>query len=378
MKKKILMIASYFPPCGGVGVFRITKFAKYLKYYGYDPIIVTMDSCYYPSNDNSLLEDIKGLTIHRIKFGNSKKTIDGFKKALLTELPHIIEKENPDCLFLTGGPFQILPVGRKMFELYKTPYYIDLRDPWSLQKIQGKTKISRIKSKMIRIRDSYYERKTFSKAKGIIVVNESMKIEYQKKYPQYSFHVITNGVDEEDFQKCKPIVNKEFTICYTGKFDVSAGFRDPSNFFKAISDIENIKFVHVGNKEEKVINLSKQYNCYNKCNFVGFKGYYDTISYQKGASLLLLISGNEPSEQTGKIFDYAFSNRPILVISNKNNEIYKICKELKNAYVVENNEKSIKETINKILNNPPKNVENNLKKYSRKELTKELINVIGK
>ena len=34
MKKKILMISTYFPPSGGVGVFRITKFAKY-----YTPIV---------------------------------------------------------------------------------------------------------------------------------------------------------------------------------------------------------------------------------------------------------------------------------------------------------------------------------------------------
>ena len=35
VNKKVLMIAQRFPPAGGVGTFRVTKFVKYLKEFGW-------------------------------------------------------------------------------------------------------------------------------------------------------------------------------------------------------------------------------------------------------------------------------------------------------------------------------------------------------
>ena len=159
-KKKILMIATYFPPSGGVGVFRVTKFAKYLKLSGYEPVVVTIDNKYCINKDDSLLKDIDGIKIYRLDFEIENSSVEkAFKKALDKEIYGIVENEKPDVLFLTGGPFKILPIGRKVYDKYKIPYIIDLRDPWSLQKNNGTNVITIFKTKIYRFMESISEKK---------------------------------------------------------------------------------------------------------------------------------------------------------------------------------------------------------------------------
>jgi hypothetical protein len=44
-KRRVLVIAYYWPPAGGSGVQRFLKFVKYLREYGWEPVV------YVPKND---------------------------------------------------------------------------------------------------------------------------------------------------------------------------------------------------------------------------------------------------------------------------------------------------------------------------------------
>ena len=172
------------------------------------------------------------------------------------EKDEIIIKEKPSVVFITGGPFYVLPIGRFLYDKYDLPYIIDLRDPWAFQKNKNN-----FKYKLIKLKNILLERYTFKKASCILTVNETMENMYKNFYPKYNFLTITNGYDEEDFLNIKPKQFNDFTIVYTGKFDVSAGFRDPSDLFKVIKELNNeqifINFVHVGEVEQKlkIVNL---------------------------------------------------------------------------------------------------------------------------
>jgi hypothetical protein len=56
--KKVLIITYYWPPSGGSGVQRWVKFTKYLRSFGWEPIIYTVTSGEYPVLDHSLEKDI--------------------------------------------------------------------------------------------------------------------------------------------------------------------------------------------------------------------------------------------------------------------------------------------------------------------------------
>ena len=63
---KVLFISYLFPPVGGGGVQRSSKFVKYLPYFGWMPIVITVKEPYDFYGDETLLLDVKeDLKIYR-------------------------------------------------------------------------------------------------------------------------------------------------------------------------------------------------------------------------------------------------------------------------------------------------------------------------
>ena len=56
--KKVLIITYYWIPSGGAGVQRWVKFTKYLRDFGWEPVIYTPENPEYPSVDTSFERDI--------------------------------------------------------------------------------------------------------------------------------------------------------------------------------------------------------------------------------------------------------------------------------------------------------------------------------
>src|SRR5688572_31787310 len=58
MKKKVLIIAYYWPPSGGSGVQRWLKFVKYLAQLGCEPYVFTPENPSFAIRDESLIKDV--------------------------------------------------------------------------------------------------------------------------------------------------------------------------------------------------------------------------------------------------------------------------------------------------------------------------------
>ena len=83
--KKVLIITYYWPPGSGSGVQRFLKFSKYLKQFGWEPIILTVKNGNFSSFDKSLEADISEDTLvykstslepyywYNLLFGNKNK-----------------------------------------------------------------------------------------------------------------------------------------------------------------------------------------------------------------------------------------------------------------------------------------------------------------
>lgn len=57
-KKRVLVIAYYWPPAGGPGVQRWLKFSKYLPENGWQPTLLVPDGASYPVLDETLTEEV--------------------------------------------------------------------------------------------------------------------------------------------------------------------------------------------------------------------------------------------------------------------------------------------------------------------------------
>lgn len=365
--KNILLIGYYLPPASGVGTIRITKFAKYLKQLNYNPVVVTVSDKNYKNKDNSLLNDLKGIKVYRLDICNYyKREGKNFYYSLKLKIDDIVKKEKIDFSFITGGPFEYLKIGIYLKKKLNINYIIDLRDPWSLQKTIDGNFIKKFKNRIYKYICYLNEKKIFKYSTYITTVNETLSNDYKRKFKNIKnkFYTIPNAIDFDDYLNVKAKQFKKKTIIYSGKFSTSSGFRNPCNLFKAIDELnkegEKIEFIHVGDIDKKVKDIVEENN-YSFVRFLGYCDYNNTISLCKGADLLVIISTDEPCEQTGKIYDYLGVEKPILAISNNYNEISKICEKYSIKIVDKDDVTGIKNSISLLLNS-------DFKKYNVKSL----------
>jgi glycosyltransferase involved in cell wall biosynthesis len=240
---KILIITYYWPPAGGPGVQRWLKFAKYLPQHKIQPIILTVDPQYatYPIFDSSLEDEIQDdikvirtksfelFSIYKKITGSDQVPYSGFateenisflqkisrfirgnfflpdprkgwNKFALKAAKELIKKENIHLIITTGPPHSTHLIGNQLKKIYKNlNWTADFRDPWVDIFYYNKFYPTKFSKKI----DTGFEKRTFENADKIIVVSNSMKVNYANKYSNQShkIHVITNGYDPDDFRE---------------------------------------------------------------------------------------------------------------------------------------------------------------------------------
>jgi len=173
--KKALIITYYWPPSGGAGVQRWLKFVKYLREFGWEPIVYTPENPEFPEIDESLYSDIpENLTVIktpiREPYTAYKKFIGRTKKEKINAGFLSEKKRNPflenisvwirgnffipdarllwikpsvkfllkyltgnpvDIIISTGPPHSMHIIAMKLNESLKLPWVADFRDPWT-------------------------------------------------------------------------------------------------------------------------------------------------------------------------------------------------------------------------------------------------------
>ena len=212
--KKILIIAYYFPPAAGVGTFRVTKFVKFLPFFGWKPIVLTVKTSYYGRLDNTLMSDIsKNIKIYRTDIMNFPINDVGIKwlLPLLRNAQKIIKKEKIDVLYFTGGPFyqwRIAPVIKKKYNTCIIKYGVD--NPNKSAYIRDKTKKTCIKKYNVNcsLQSKSAKEKTTNTCLikyGTISPNQNKRIHEKQQISSLRFHEFKNtniwyqGSYEHDF-----------------------------------------------------------------------------------------------------------------------------------------------------------------------------------
>ncbi|WP_285009883.1 glycosyltransferase [Pedobacter faecalis] len=333
--KKVVVIATYFPPAGGIATFRITKFVKFLPRFDWQPIVLTVKEDAYKECgfliDNTLSKDLANdLTIYRTDIGAEPSVMKGLRKGLPTRwlkplfaiIGSLIKNERPDLLFATGDPFFPLLVAPFAKVRYGLNYVIDLRDPWKLA-IKDNP-IPGLKGKIFTPLNNFLEPLVLNRASKVIVVSEKMAEDYRAAYPKRpanDFIVIPNGYDPNDYDCIPAVALHGFTVTYAGKFLSGKSFRNPEPFFKALNILKEsgviINFRYIGEPNPQIDNLAEQHQLSDRYQPVGYLSYSETIANMKGSDVLLLIGSGQETEQTGKIFDYLGCKRPILALASQ-------------------------------------------------------------
>jgi len=167
--------------------------------------------------------------------------------------------------------------------------------------------------------------------------------------------------------------------------------RNPISFWQAISELsnENKEFANdisvkiVGKVAEEVKDSIQKYAIQN-IDFEGYLSHDEVRRFQQKSQVLLLAVNNVKSAKgiiTGKIFEYLQANRPILAIGPQDGDLAEIIHKTKSGNIVDFNQVSeLKDVIWSMYQLYKKgrlvSKSIDIEKYHRKELTKELVNII--
>ena len=430
--RKFLIITYYWPPSGGAGVQRWLKFIKYLRQFGWEPIVYTPENGEIPVTDKSLEKDIpENLTVlkqpiwepysvYKKLVGQKKeeKINTGFltekNKPRLVEkisvwirgnffipdarkfwikpsvkfLTNYLQKNQIDIIISSGPPHSMHLIAAELKKAMNIKWIADFRDPWTDIDFYEDLMLTKWADK----KHHELEKMVLLNADRVICIGETMKNELAQKVENglNKFEVISNGYDEDDLSTGVIEMDKKFSIAHIGTMVKS---RNPQILWRTLSQLtkEDENFANtleiklVGKIDITITKSIEQYNLQKFLKKTEYLSHAEIIKVQQQSQVLLLLINDTKNAKgilTGKFFEYLSAKRPILAIGPENGDAAKILSETGSGVISEfNNEGVLKKNILhyyelfKIGNLKIESKETH--QYSRRELTKKLSNILS-
>lgn len=431
--KRVLIITYYWPPSGGSGVQRWLKMSKYLPENGWQPFIYTADGAEYPVEDLSLEKDVaseaeiirrpivepysfykKFLGIkkdEKIKAGfiNEGKTKSAWKenisiwlrgnlfipdarcwwiKPSVRYLKKYLQKNPVDAIISTGPPHSMHLIAKELHKKFNIPWIADFRDPWTDIDFFSELKLTKRSLK----KHHRLQYQVLTEANKVVTVGWDWA-KGLESHGAKDVAVITNGYDFNiEELKTKSDLSQSFTMSHVG---IVGAARNATKFWEALGELiknENqsefsnlLKIRLIGQVDNSVLISIKENSLENHVEIIPYIPHEKVIIEQSSSQVLLLFVNNSPNAKgilTGKIFEYMASGRPILAIGPKDGDTAIILDETKSGVIVdfedkEGMKKVILDLFEKYKDNQLLTKENeSVKKYSRRALAKEYVNLI--
>ena len=426
-RKKVLIITYYWPPAGGPGVQRWLKFVKYLPDFDIEPIVYIPENPTYPILDSDLENDVsKQATILRKRIfepyriasifgsGNIKKISKGiiphqrkqsfFERASLwirgnlfipdarvfwvkpsiKYLDKYIKENKIETIISTGPPHSVHLIGLGLKKLNNITWIADFRDPWTTIGYHKSLKLTAQSQQ----RHISLEKEVLNTADSVIVTSRTTKVEFSK-ITSKPIEIITNGYDAEKVQK--KALDTKFSLAHIGSF---LSERNPRILWKALKELikeepgfaDNFELKLAGAVSPIILANIDEFGLTKFLNNLGYLAHKEAVAEQRAAQVLLLIEID--SEETngiipGKIFEYMVSGRPVIGIGPDMSDFAEIITETNTGVFINYDEKDkLKETIlayyTQYLQGNLKSNAVGLQKYSRKNLTSQLAQILKK
>lgn len=372
--KKVLIITYYWPPSGGVGVHRCLKFTKYLRRFGWEPIVYVPENAQYPYFDDTNFKDIpENLTVIKqaiLEPFGAFKLISGRKKeASLTNPVHVRDKkvpliddlaiwirgnffipdarslwikpsvkfltkylkENPvDAILTDGPPHTNTYIACKLSQKLNIPWLADFQDPWTQVDYYKLLKLTRWADRKHR----EMEQEVFKTANKITIASPSWKTDIEKIGAK-NVDVIFWGYDEDDFKFPVKSLDLKFTIVHAGMLGYD---RNPEIFFGALKHLkdelegfsQNLEIRLAGPVDFSVKKSLENNGLAENTIYLGTVKRPIVLQTIASAHIQLLplnIADNAKGRIPGKLFENIRVQRPILCLGPTDSDVSGIIAE---------------------------------------------------
>lgn len=426
-QKKILIITYYWPPAGGPGVQRWLKFVKYLPEFGVQPIVYIPENPTYPIVDQNLVQEVSDeviilkqkifepyqlasfLSKNKTKKMNSGIIPNQKKQSFLDKtllwirgnlfipdarvfwvkpsvafLEKYIDENNIDTIVTSGPPHSLHLIGLELKQKLDLKWFADFRDPWTTIGYHKSLRLSNFAAN----KHKALEYQVLNTADTIIVTSKTTKAEFQAITTK-PIAIITNGYDTEQVEK--QTLDSKFSLAHIGSF---LSERNPLILWESLVELSSeipdfkshLEIKLIGAVSQEVLQTIAQLGLNSFLNNMGYVSHSEAIAHQRKSQVLLLIEIDSPETKSiipGKLFEYMVSTRPIIAIGPNGSDFAEIITETNTGIFFNYSEKmKLKSVIldfyKQFLEGKLHSNGVGLQKYSRKNLTKELVEVISK
>lgn len=429
--KRVLIITYYWPPSGGGGVQRWLKFTKYLRDFGWEPVIYTPENPEIPVEDLSLFKDIpENLTIIKKSinepYGLYKKLTGKSKDqkiqtAFLSEsaikssfmeslsvwvrgnffipdarkswinpsvkfLLSYLKENEIDTIVTTGPPHSMHMIGYELKKKLDLFWLADFRDPWTNIDFYDQLKLTKRADR----KHHKLEIEVLTTADAVTVVSPGMIVDFKEKVNR-NYVFIPNGYDAADMQTDRDITKSgKFTLSHIGSLTKT---RNPKNLWQAIKELisesesfsNDLEIRNIGKIDYNVVESLKNAGLYKYLNALDYLPHNQVIDEQKSASLLLLLINDAPNSGlilTGKVFEYMASGTPIICIGPGNGDAAEMLKVSRCGGVFDFKEivllkRHIEDSYRKFKRDDLVSHCINVKQFERKQLTSRMADVLN-
>ncbi len=412
-KKRVLIVTYYWPPAGGSAIQRVLKFVKYMRQYGWEPVILTVRDGEYPAIDHTFEQEIpKGIKIYKTgsiqpfslyrsltgKKKHAKITNDVFtrkNKNIMDRIAkwirlnlfipdarigwyfhahrqasRIIREEKIDLIFSSSPPHSLQLIARKIARKHRIKWVADFRDPWSELVHYQANKRSWLTRKI----DGHFEKIVFKDADRIIAAAKHYA-QCIKSHVDRQIDVIYNGYDAADMLPATEKTDSCFLITYTGELSKD---RIPYPLIKALSKLKNdrIRLQFIGNACEELHEEVLRNNIEGITTYKHYIPHKEALRELARSDLLLIVVNNTSEGRgivPGKLFEYMGMRKPILCIGPETGETAHLIAGNGAGFTVDYpDEEKCSRIITELLHHQTASLTFTVDKFERQHETKQL------
>ena len=372
--RRVLIVTYYWPPSGGIAVLRCLKFAKYLRDFGWEPVIFTARDAHYPtfddSNDADLPADLEVIrqpiwepyawykqflgkppdeNVNNVFYtdagaGGWKQRlavwvrsnffipdaratwIDGSVKRILEYL-----KEHPvDAILSDGPPHSNTRIATLVSRATGLPWLADFQDPWTqvdYYQLLSLTGWARRKHERL-------EQEAFRQASLTTIVSPSWKTDLERIGAR-NVRVLYWGYDPADFAGIRRQAHEKFTLTHLG---IMGYDRNPVGLFGGVRELidtepgfaDDFQLRLFGQVDYRVRQAIEDAGLMPWTLEGGSVPRATALQEMVDSHVLLLLLNQQENARgriPGKLFEYLAAGRPILNVGPRESDVAGILEE---------------------------------------------------
>jgi glycosyltransferase involved in cell wall biosynthesis len=357
-RRRVLVLAYFFPPIAGAGVQRTLKFVRYLEPLGWDATVISTRSRVYDARDSTLLEEVPTTTrvirtaalplarylsipLYWLRLRRLRAWVLwpdnglGWAPFAFVAALRAARRERPDVIFSTSAPYGSHLIALLVSRLTGTPWVADFRDEWAANPhLAGQPGLLAALAERA-------ERAITARASRVVVVADYFRLAGLPAGDPRRIEIV-NGVDGSDLpsDSSGPPAGR-FVLSFVGSLYDSI---DPSPALRLLAQLAQGGAIDPEQVEVRIVG-SIWISGFApppgiRVESTGYVPHAQAVVEMCAATALLFYVPRSSLAPSGKLFEYLASGRPLLCLAHPDNLASRLVREWSAGVVADPDDES--------------------------------------